>query len=123
MLEQGSIKSGAITVRLADALGNIVEPAASTFSSIGDGRKTVTTAGTAEALAGSTACKKVVIMAMIANTGNIVVGGSSVVAAEATRQGISLMAGASVQIEIDNLNKIYLDSEVNGEGVTFIYYS
>lgn len=95
--------------------------AALVFSSIGDGRKTVTTAGTAEALAGSTPCKKVVITAMIANTGNIAIGGSTVVALEANRRGALLMAGGSVAIEIDNLSKIYIDSEVNGEGVNFYY--
>ncbi len=70
-----------------------------------------------------TPCKRVIIMAMLSNTGEIVVGGSTVVAAEATRQGIPITAGQSIQIDIDDLYKIYLDATVGGEGVTFVYFT
>lgn len=93
-------------------------------SSIGDGRKVVTAAGTRERLvAASTGCKYVDIMAEVDNTGEIVVGGSTVVATAATRRGIPLYAGQSIRMEIGDLYNIYIDATVNGEGVTFTYYN
>lgn len=90
-------------------------------TAIGDGRKIVTTAGTRVALAASTECKKVNIQAESDNTGAIVVGGANVIASLATRRGTVLEAGDSIEIEIDDLSKIYIDSTVNGDGVTFTY--
>ena len=87
-----------------------------------DGRKTVTSAGTAERLAASsTPCKKVTIMAEIDNTDYVVIGGSTVVAALATRQGIPLTAGMSITLDVENLYDLWIDSVVSTEGVTFIY--
>ena len=92
------------------------------FTTIDDGRKVVAAAGTAEPLvAVSTLIKRVVIMAEVSNTGYIVVGGEDVIAADATRTGIPLSAGASFQLEIADLASIYIDAEVNGDGCTFIY--
>jgi hypothetical protein len=99
------------------SIGNIV----TTPGSVGDGRKTVTTGGTAEALASSTSIKSVVITAETDNTGVIVVGGSTVVAALGTRRGTPLSAGESLSLEIDNLADVYLDTTVNGDGVTYTY--
>lgn len=94
-----------------------------TITAIGDGRKVVTTAGTRVTLASSTAIKQVVITAETDNTGYVVVGGSTVVAALATRTGIPLNPGDSVALEIDNLADVYLDSIVSGDGVTYAYFS
>lgn len=94
-----------------------------TITLLGDGRKTVATAGTAEALAASTAVKYVVITAETDNTGVICVGSSTVVAALATRRGIPLEAGDSTVIPIDDLADVYIDTTVNGDGVTYVYYS
>ena len=91
------------------------------ISSIADNRKVVTTAGTAVALAASTTCKYVVIAAEADNTGVIAVGGSTVVATLATRRGIPLNAGEKIGFPIDNLADVYIDSTVNGDGVTFTY--
>lgn len=90
-------------------------------SSIGANRKVVAAAGIAEALAASTTCKSVAITAETDNTGVIVVGDSSTVAALATRKGTPLNAGDSIAIDIDNLSKIYLDTTVSGDGVTYTY--
>lgn len=91
-------------------------------SSIGDGLKVVTTSGTAVALAASTACSRVWITANATNTGTILVGGTTVVAASgATRRGYALQSGDSVIIDIDNLSKVFIDSTVNGEGVHYTY--
>jgi hypothetical protein len=94
------------------------------MTTIADGRKVVASAGTREALVGSsTACKRVDIMAETDNTDYVVVGGSTVVAAVATRQGIPLAAGQTYTFHIDDLQDIYLDALVSGEGVTFTYFN
>lgn len=90
-------------------------------TSINTGRKTVTTAGTAVVLASSTTCKWVAITAETDNTSIVVVGDSGVIAALATREGTPLSAGDTIVIPIDNLADVYIDSLVNGEGVTFLY--
>jgi len=85
---------------------------------IGNGAKTVTTAGTAEQLTTtSTVCKWVTIMAKGANTGNIFVGGASV----SSTSGISLVPLQTIELEIDDLSKVYIDSSVNSEGVQYTY--
>lgn len=95
----------------------------SNITGIAHGSKTVATAGTDEALASSTACKKVTIEAYAANTGQIAVGGSGVDATAATGTGITLSARDSVTIDIDNLADIFIDSTVNGEGVRYTYFT
>jgi len=93
------------------------------ITGIGHGIKTVTTAGTDEALAGSTACKKVIIQSQTDNTGLIAVGTSGVDATEATGTGIILYAGDALEIEIDNLADVYIDATVSGEGVRYTYFT
>ena len=80
----------------------------------------VATAATAEALAGDIPCDGVLITAETDNTGIIVVGGVGVVAALATRKGTPLAAGESCYVEVDSLARIYLDTTVNGDGVTYM---
>ena len=93
-----------------------------THTAVGDGRLTVTTAGTRVQFA-SQACKKVIITAEIDNTDAVVVGGSTVVGALATRRGAPLFTGSSITVDISNMNLLYLDSVVDTEGVTFVYLS
>ncbi len=84
------------------------------------GRKTVTTAGTRVPLVSvSTPCSAVCITALESNTGTIVVGGVTVVALLATREGTPIYATGSFIVEVDDLADIYIDSTVNGEGVSF----
>jgi len=85
-------------------------------STILNGLKTVTTAGTAEALAGSTSCKSVTVRAEIDNTGYIYVGNSGV----DSTNGYLLEAGDTVSLDIANLSTVYIDSSVNGEGAYYI---
>lgn len=87
----------------------------------GDGRKTCTTSGTAEALASDTTCVRVIVTAEEDNTGMVVVGGSTVVAALATRRGIPLAPGQRVEINAANLDEVFIDAMVNGDGVTYAY--
>lgn len=94
------------------------------YDNIADGRKSVTTAGTAERLiSASTAIRKVVIKAFPENTDVVVVGASTVVAALATRRGISLSPGESVTLRIKDLYNVYEDAVVSGEGVSYVYFS
>src|SRR3990167_4129319 len=94
---------------LVDALASIAGN-----GTIGDGSKDVTTAGTRVQLsATSVACKKVHIQAKVGNTGSIYVGGSTV----ASTRGIELLPLATITLTISNLNLVYIDSSVNGEGV------
>ena len=105
------------TVKI-DSSNNIVEQNAP--SNLGQGIKDVTTSGTAEALASSTSCKKVLIKAKSTNTGKVYVGNSSV---SSSNTAIELEAEDAFEMEIDNLNKIYLDVDTNGEGVKFNYWA
>lgn len=92
------------------------------MSSLLSDRKVVTTAGTAvqlPALTGAAPLKGVMVQAETDNTGLIVYGGSTVVAALATRKGVALTAGQSVFLEVDDLQDVYLDTTVNGDGVTY----
>ena len=116
------------TGNINNQLTDVRDDAANAFrvrqtpTSIGDGVKNVAAAATAEALASTTPSQSVVITAKTTNVGEIVVGGSTVVALSGgTRRGTPLAAGDSIKIDIDNLSKIFLDSTVSGEGVTFTY--
>ena len=113
----------ALAVGVVDANGSQIDlSGAAVPTTINDGRQVVTTAGTRVQLSSSSvACKKVTIVAETGNSNYIVVGGVNVVASLATRRGIPLAAGDTVTLEISNLNLIYLDSLVNGEGVTYAY--
>lgn len=115
-----------VFVRLSDgtsAIGTLPVSIAATVTTseaapttIFNGKKTVTTAGTRVTLAASTTVKSVTIKALAANTGTIYVGDTSV----ASTNGFALSAGESISLDIANLNTVNLDSSVNGEGVTYI---
>lgn len=91
-------------------------------TTVGDGRKVVTTAGTAVQFS-SQACRYVILTGLEANTDMVVIGGSGIVASASTRTGITLTALQNVRLDISNMNLLYMDSVVNGEGVTFAYFS
>jgi len=90
-------------------------------ASVGDGNGSVTTAGTAVQLP-DVSCRRAKITcsewngdsANCPNGGIIVVGGSSVVAALATRRGVPLYPTQSEWFKISNLNLLYIDSVDNG---------
>ncbi len=90
-----------------------------------DARKVVTSAGTAVAISATTStfidCD---FQAEENNTGDIVIGGSTVVATILTRQGVLLTAGSSWRAGIPgDLDAIFIDSEVSGDGVTYLCQS
>ncbi len=85
-------------------------------STIYNGKKAVTTAGTRVTLASSQTIKSVTIKALAANTGIIYVGDASV----ASTTGFQLSAGESVSFDIANLSTVNLDASVSGEAVTYL---
>jgi len=105
-------------MRMYSAHGEKLGPRAG-YSTINDGSKDVTTAGTRVALSTSTPCKKVVAVAKATNTGVIWIGGATIAAG----RGEPLVAYQKTEIEISNLASVYIDSTVNGEGVTFTYFN
>ena len=92
-------------------------------TAIASGRKTITAAGTAEALSTSTSCRLITITALFSNTGVVCVGGSGVIATSGSRTGVILSPGDSYELAIDNLSKVYVDASISGEGVSFAYLS
>jgi hypothetical protein len=85
-----------------------------------DGRQTVPVAGTRVTLSPTpVAVAEVTITAEADNTGAVVVGGDTCVAALATRQGTPLNAGDAYALAIDDLQKVYLDAVVASDGVTW----
>lgn len=86
-------------------------------TAIHHGQKTVTTAGTEEALASSQALVSGVhIKALAANTGNVYVGANPVTSST----GYVLDAGEEVFLEVANLATVYIDVDTNGEGVSYV---
>lgn len=91
-------------------------------STMGCGRQTVSPAGTEVKLyATPTTCSMVYVQALYDNTGYIAVGTTPVVAASPSQTGIILDAGEKIPLEIDDISKIYIDSTVNSEGVSYLY--
>lgn len=100
----------------------MVEYFSKLISSVTSGRKTVTNAGTRENFS-SFPCRYAVITAIESNTDVVVVGGSDVIALAGTRIGVTLSPLQNVRLDISNLNILWIDSVVNGEGVTFAIFN
>ncbi len=107
----------ALAIAVVDGNGDQItsfQPAP--LSTIYNGRKVVTTAGTRVTLASSQAVSSVTIKALSTNTGKIYVGDGSV----ASTNGFQLAAGETISMDIANLATVNLDAAVNGEGVTYL---
>ena len=95
---------------------------------VNDGKGAVTTAGTRVRLP-NVVCKRAKIIcsewngdeANCPNGGIIVVGGSSVVAALATRQGVPLYPTQGEWFNISNLNLLYVDALDDGAKYHYMY--
>jgi len=90
--------------------------AASNSPTLVAGEKTVTAAGTALALASANMVKGVTIIAKAGNTGQVYVGGADV--ASTTNDGLAPDDSLELPWALD-LADIYIDSDVNGEGVDY----
>ena len=84
-----------------------------------DGTQTVTTAGTrVQLIATTTGCRLVNIYALSTNTGNVYVGGATI----ASGRGMILEQARSTDwFPIDDLSKVYIDADNNGDGVAYAY--
>jgi hypothetical protein len=92
--------------------------AASNSPTLLSSEKTVAAAGTAEALHAGQRVTQVTIIAKVANTGQVYVGGSDV--ASTTNDGLD--SGDSLEITANgwlDLKDVYIDADTNGEGVDF----
>lgn len=91
-------------------------------TSIGSDRKTVALAGTPEAL-DDHQCTSVIITAETNNTGVIFVGDANVSATPGSEQGFVLFtAQTSPPLFVSNTNLIYIDTTVNGDGVSYAFF-
>ena len=119
--ESGNIRQ----IKQEDTTDRLLVSATTTPSpptTITDGRKVVAVAGTRiQLLSASTVCKSVVVQGLYANGGVVVIGGVTVIAAAATRVGFTLQPGQGIEIQISNVNKLYIDAETAGWGVSFFY--
>lgn len=88
------------------------------------GHKNVTSAGTGEALVGSSTPVpdgyQVVIKAKHGNGGIIYIGNSKT-NSETTTTAFWLYADQSITLQISNLNLVWVNSSVNGEGVEYVF--
>jgi hypothetical protein len=112
-------------VQIVDGDGNPVTITSNTLdtntdlnpaSSIVAGVKAVSPAGTAVALATSTAITSVKVKAYYGNKANIYVGPSTVTAAN----GYILATGIEVTIDVDNLADVYVNAAINNDSVTYL---
>jgi hypothetical protein len=94
---------------------------------LSSGRATVPANATAMPLSATDVeFESVTITALATNTKVVCVGGPDVVAAAATRKGTPLEKGQTVRLSkeldgVSDLAHVFVDAEVNGEGVTFSY--
>ena len=107
------IEQGSLNLTSATVISVNINP----YSILGNGVQNVTTAGTAVQLASSNAIKSITIRAKSTNTGIIYVGTSTVSSAN----GFQLSSQETVSLDIANISTIWIDSSVNGEGVSYIY--
>lgn len=88
-----------------------------TPTTVGAAQATVTTAGT-EVQLGTNTCLSVTVKAKSTNTGLIFVGGDNTVS---STTGFILSAGEAISYAVSNTNKVWVDSSVNGEGVSYTW--
>lgn len=94
------------------------------FPNVGTITKAVTTAGTKVQFVSAvgTKARRVYITAWKANTKPITIGDTNVIGAVSGRRGVSIEPGATLLIEgLSDLFTLFMDSEVNGEGVGVMY--
>lgn len=108
---------------IANALGGTLSLSDMGKATPKQGAKAVAAAGTAEALSTTTDVRGVLIQAKPGNTGDIYVGDLGV---SSSSYGFLLEPGDSVplstQLTKQDLADIFIDADLNGEGVTFLYW-
>lgn len=86
-------------------------------------RTTVTTSGTPVQMAANEVPDgvAVVIRALRTNTGVITVGDFSANALNTSTDNFQLLQGQSISLQIDNTDRIWIDSTVNGEQTETVF--
>jgi len=117
VLQAGTAAYGKLAANSGVDIGDVDVTSMPLAAAIQNGQKYVTTAGSRVALASSTTIyHSVTIMSQSGNSGWIYIGNSSV----SNSNGYILDAGDTIELKIANLSTIYIDSSVNGEGVSYI---
>jgi len=115
--------AGSKTIRAKDvAAGGVLTHALweQPYNTIGHDAKTVTTAATPVNLSAQ-ACSVVFITAPQTNTGIIAWGGSNTVRASGTVKGDQLEPGAKLVLAVSNLNLLWIDAAISGEGIVYTW--
>ena len=117
VLGAGTAAFGKLAANSGVDIGDVDVASVAIPSAVIHGQKAISTAGTEEALASSTALTSgVTVKALHANTGMVYVGADPVTSST----GFVLDAGESVFIEIDDLASVFIDVDTNAEGVSYI---
>tara|TARA_R100001594_G_scaffold27767_1_gene52727 strand:- start:2377 stop:2775 length:399 start_codon:yes stop_codon:yes gene_type:complete len=116
-----AVTSNALDVNIAGGASiDIGDVEIKGHASLDEGNNATISNSSATQLTGSsTPCKHVDVMAAIANTGIIYIGGAGVTAAT----GIALYAGDVYSLDIENVNLLYAIASVNNEDVQWVYYN
>ena len=116
-----AVTSNALDVNIAGGASiDIGDVEIKGHASLDEGNNASISSSSATQLTGSTTpCKHVDVMAAIANTGIIYIGGAGVTAAT----GIALYAGDVYSLDIENVNLLYAIASVNNEDVQWVYYN
>src|SRR5262249_21062265 len=90
------------------------------YTTFKDSNATLTAAGTRQQLSTvSVPCAKIFITAGRNNQGILVMGGPTVVAADSGTSGNDLTGGQSMNIEIDDLSKVWYDGTSTGDKINY----
>ena len=117
VLQTSSNAIGKLAANSGVDIGDVDVTSLPQGATVYNGQTYVSTAGTQVALASSQAIThSVTIMAQAGNSGNIYIGNSS----GSSINGYILDAGDTLELKIANLATVYVDSSVNGEGVSYI---
>lgn len=116
-----AVTSNALDVNIAGGASiDIGDVEIKGHASLDEGNNASISSSSATQLTGSTTpCKHVDVMAAIANTGIIYIGGAGVTVAT----GIALYAGDVYSLDIENVNLLYAIASVNNEDVQWVYYN
>jgi uncharacterized membrane protein YgdD (TMEM256/DUF423 family) len=112
--------SNALNVKLVESIDSIDigDVEIKGHASLDEGNNTSIGTSATQLTASSTPCKHVDVMAAIANTGIIYIGGAGV----AVTTGIALYAGDVYSLDIENVNLLYGIASVDTEDVQWVYY-
>ncbi len=117
-VQYGKTAAGNLKAILTDDEGrvqvDIVSASIPGSTSFSSGRKTVTAAGTAEAIGGDVDCLELFVVADPENAGNIYLGGSSV-----DNSSGKIPPGGIMPCGPCNLAEVFIDADNSGEGISY----